>query len=148
MYLRAVEKGEAAFTVRGQEVDGVGLGRHPTHSFSNLIGSSLTMSCALIGREAKTWAELAASSGFVSPSGRIFPRRHKRISPADQQDLHNSELGICMVRPQIPNLKAFFHNPVRFTHPRLFLQQTVTYLLIGTFDSVQIRHFNQNHKYS
>ena len=53
-------------------------------------------------------------SGFVSPSGRISPRRHKRISPADQQDLRNSELGVRMVRPQIPNIKAFFLSTKRF----------------------------------
>ena len=55
----------------------------------------------------------------------------------------------CMARPQILNLKAFFHNSVRFFHPRLFFQQsyfgvgskTVTYLLIGTFNSVQIELF-------
>ena len=81
------------------------MGSNPTHSFSNLIGSSLTMSSALIGRALETWAESAASSGFVSPSGRIFPRRHKRISPADQQDLRNSELGVWYGKASNPKFK-------------------------------------------
>ena len=95
------------------------LGSPPTHSFSNLIGSSLTMSCPLIGRALETWAESAASSGFVSPSGRISPRRHKRISPADQQDLRNSELGVWYGKASNPKFKSFLSQHREICPPTL-----------------------------
>ena len=74
---------------------GSAIGLDPTHSFPNLIGSWLTSSSSPIGRPAKTWAEPAASLGICVAFGKDFPQlRYKRISPADQQDLRNTELGV------------------------------------------------------
>ena len=65
----------------------------PTHSPISLV-LDLHRAPLPLADQPKLGQSRRRAWGFVSPSGRIFPRRHKRISPADQQDLRNTELGV------------------------------------------------------
>ena len=57
-------------------------------------------------------------------SGRISPGRRKRISPADQQDLRNGELGVCMDgEASNPKFKSIILQHREICPPLFLLQQ-------------------------